>query len=239
MMPDKTVSAPGPSDPECADPEWPGPLRPDLVIFDCDGVLVDSEAPTMQVLTANLARHGLAIAPEEAMRLFVGGTMAGVADTARALGADLPRDWVEGIYAEIYARLRRGVDAIPGVHAVLDALDAARIPACVASNGSDEKMDITLGATGLAARFAGRRFSAHALGVAKPDPGLFLIAARQMGVPPARCVVIEDSTTGARAARRAGMRCLGYAPHGDGANLSAEGARPFPGMRAVPALLGL
>lgn len=213
--------------------------RPELVIFDCDGVLVDSETVSNRVLAANLARHGLPLTVERCMDLFVGGTMAGVADIARQMGADLPDTWVEEVYAETYDALRRGVDVIAGIPALLDRLDAEAIPYAVASNGSDDKMRITLGQNGLWDRFHGRRFSAHALGVAKPDPGLFLAAATQFGVAPSRAVVVEDSATGVTAASRAGMRCLGYAAHGDGATLKAAGAEVFDSMSDVPGLLGL
>ncbi|AHM03805.1 Putative phosphatase YieH [Roseibacterium elongatum DSM 19469] len=214
-------------------------MTPDLVIFDCDGVLVDSEPLSNRVLVDNLARHGLTLTLDQAMGLFVGGTMAGVGAKARDLGADLPDDWVDRIYAETYARLREGVDPIPGISALLDRLDAAGLPYCVASNGSEEKMAITLGATGLAPRFEGRRYSAHTLGTAKPDPALFQHAARACGVAPERCIVVEDSATGAEAARRANMPCLGYAPTGDGARLSAQGARIIRDMAEIAAMLGL
>jgi len=195
-----------------------------MVIFDCDGVLVDSEILTNRVLAANLTRHGLPMTVEDSVRLFVGGTMAGVGETARKMGADLSDTWLDDIYAEIYETLRQGVDVIPGIPALLDLLDDREIPFCVASNGSLEKMDITLGQNGLLPRFGDRRYSAHSLGVAKPDPGLFVHAARQAGAAPETCVVIEDSATGAEAAARAGMRCLGYAPHDDGAALAYHGA---------------
>ena len=148
---------------------------PHLVIFDCDGVLVDSEPITNQILVDNLARYGLQVSLADCMTLFVGGTMRGVETRARELGADLPKDWIDEIYGDIYARLRQGLPSVRGIEAVLDRLEAADIPYCVASNGSEEKMEITLGATGLARRFEGNRFSAHTLGVAKPDPRLFFI----------------------------------------------------------------
>jgi HAD superfamily hydrolase (TIGR01509 family) len=212
-----------------------GPV--DLVIFDCDGVLVDSEIVANTVIAENLSRHGLRLSVAESMATFMGGSMVHVRDTARAMGADLPEDWIAMIYAEMYAALRRGVEVIAGIPVLLDRLEAAGIPYCVASNGSDEKMDITLGGTGLAPRFAGRRYSAHALGVAKPDPGLFLIAAQSAGVPPDRCLVVEDSNSGAMAARRAGMACLGYVPEGHPDLLSAEGATIIRHMDEVAAHL--
>ncbi|GAA5074524.1 HAD family hydrolase [Roseibacterium beibuensis] len=214
-------------------------MTPDLIIFDCDGVLVDSEPVSNRLLVDNLARHGLSLTFDEAMGLFIGGTMAGVGEKARSLGADLPDDWVDEIYAETYAKLREGVDPIPGIPALLDQLDTVGLPYCVASNGSEEKMGITLGSTGLAPRFDGRRYSAHTLRVAKPDPGLFLHAAADLGVDPAKCLVVEDSPTGAEAARRAGMPCFGYAPEGDGARLAAKGAQIIRDMAEIPALIGI
>jgi beta-phosphoglucomutase-like phosphatase (HAD superfamily) len=213
--------------------------RPDLVIFDCDGVLVDSETVSNTVLAENLTRHGLPMTADRCMDLFVGGTMASVDDTARTMGADLPVDWIDEIYAETYAALRAGVDVIAGIPELLDRLDAERIPYAVGSNGSDDKMQITLGQNGLHGRFGGAIFSAHTLKTAKPDPDLYLAAAAHFGVDPSRAVVIEDSATGATAAARAGMRCLGYAPHGDGAALKTAGAEIIDNMFAVPMLIGL
>lgn len=214
-------------------------MTPDLIIFDCDGVLVDSETITNKVLIANLARYGLHLTLEDTDRLFVGGTIRGVGEKAREMGADLPETWVDAIYAEIYDTLRAGVAPVAGIPALLERLDEAGIPYCVASNGSEEKMDITLGQTGLAPRFEGKRFSAHSLGVAKPDPGLFLAAAKTMGFAPSVCVVVEDSGTGAKAAKAAQMRCLGYAAHDDGARLQAQGAEVFDDMAKLPRLIGL
>ena len=214
-------------------------MRPDLVIFDCDGVLVDSEPISNQVTVDALADMGIHMTLKAIMDMSVGKSMTQVAAGVRAMGAPLPgtdREWIDTLYAETYARLRAGVDAIPGVIDVLDALDAAGVPYCVASNGSDEKMDITLGGTGMADRFARKRFSAHTLGVSKPDPELFFIAAKYMGVVPGRAVVIEDSASGALGAQRAGMGCFGYAPEG-GTALEEVGAQVFRSMADLPALL--
>ena len=137
----------------------------------------------------------------------------------------------------MYARLRQGVPVIEGIHDVLTHLENEGIAYCVASNGSEEKMSITLGHTGLWDRFSEVLFSAHTHGVAKPDPRLFQIAADRFGAPYAQCVVIEDSVPGSLAARKAGMRCLGYAAHGDGAALAAQGATVFRDMGEVVPLL--
>ncbi|MDC0658638.1 HAD family phosphatase [Leisingera sp. SS27] len=213
---------------------------PKLVVFACDGVLVDSEPVSSQVLIANLAHHGLALTMEQSIELFVGGTMSGVMAKARMLGAELPEDWTAEVNTETYARLQQGVPLIPGIPGLLARLDAAGISVCVASNGSEEKMRITLGQNGLWERFHPlAMFSAHALGVAKPEPGLFLAAASHFGVQARDCLVIENSGSGVTAAVRAGMRCLGFAPQGGGKKLASLGAEVFTGMEEVPALLSI
>ncbi|MEJ6395741.1 HAD-IA family hydrolase [Gymnodinialimonas sp. 2305UL16-5] len=214
-------------------------MRPDLVIFDCDGVLVDSEPLSSEVIAKSLSRHGLPMTTQQAMTHFVGGTMEDDMRKAIEMGASLPGDWLTQINAEILARLERDVQAVSGVLSVLDVLDRADIRYCVASNGSDRKMGVTLGKTGIAPRVEGRLFSAYTYGVAKPDPELFLIAASTMGATPERSVVIEDSATGALAANRAKMRCFGYAPNGDGAALAEKGAKVFQSMDDLPKLLDL
>lgn len=213
---------------------------PELVIFDCDGVLVDSETVSNQALMDNLARYGLSLTLAQTMAHFVGSTMSGVMETARGLGAALPENWIEEIYVETYARLRAGVGLVPGIPDLLALLDHHGIASCVASNGSEEKMRITLGQNGLWERFHPQAiFSAHSLGVAKPEPGLFLAAASHFGVQARDCLVIEDSPTGALAAARAGMRCLGFAPHGTAEGLAQGGAEVFTRMEQVPTLIGL
>jgi HAD superfamily hydrolase (TIGR01509 family) len=215
-------------------------MRPGGVIFDCDGVLVDSEPASFDLLAADLAAHGLDLPRGEMERIFLGGTISGVHVKARLLGAALPDDWVADFYERLYARLAQGTALIPGVLGVLDALDAAGVPYAVGSNGSERKMQVTLGQhQGLIDRFGGRLFSGQALGAPKPAPDLYLFAARALGLPPGECVVVEDSPTGARAARAAGMRCFGYAPHGDGEALQAEGALLFRAMGDLPGLLRL
>jgi HAD superfamily hydrolase (TIGR01509 family) len=215
-------------------------MKPALVIFDCDGVIVDSEPLTHQVLRDDLAARGLDMTVAQVTTQFIGGTMSGVAQKARAMGAALPPDWVDGFYATLYQRLAQHTPLIAGIEQLLDRLDHAAIPFCIASNGRMAKMDITLGQhPALWARMQGRLFSAQHVPAPKPAPDLFLHAARTLGATPTNCVVIEDSATGARAARNAAMRCFGYAPHDTGAHLSAEGAEPFHHMLALPELLHL
>ncbi len=214
--------------------------RPELVIFDCDGVLVDSEPITATLMQEDLAQRGLNLALPEIDQLFTGGTMRGAAEVATGMGADIPDDWVAHIYEQMYARLAAGTPAIDGVEDVLDRLDASGVPYCVGSNGSPRKMETTLGQhPRLWSRLQDKLYSAHIHGIAKPDPGLFLLAAKEAGVPPSRCAVVDDSPTGCRAAARAGMRCLGYAAHDDGARLAAEGAHVFHRMADLPGLLHL
>jgi HAD superfamily hydrolase (TIGR01509 family) len=215
-------------------------MTPRAVIFDCDGVLVDSEPAAFDLLAEDLAAHGLPLPRAEMERIFIGGTIAGVHVKARTLGAALPNGWVSKFYERLYARLAEGTPLVPGVLDLLDALDAAGIPYAVGSNGSDRKMQVTLGQhPGLLDRFQDRLFSGQTLGAPKPAPDLYLLAARALGRHPSDCAVFEDSPTGARAAAAAGIPCFGYAPHDDGAALAAEGAMVFHAMAEVPRLLGL
>lgn len=214
-------------------------MRPAAVIFDCDGVVVDSEHPTLVMVRDDLEKYGLTLTLEELEAGYIGGTVETVAAKARANGARLPEDWVSTFYERMYAMLRASVPLIPGILGVLDALDSAGIPFAMGSNGTPEKMQITLGQHGLVERFRGHLYSGQALGRPKPAPDLYLHAAGRLGVDPGGCVVIEDSAAGARAARLAGMRCFGYAPKGVHTALAAEGAILFNRMQDLPKLLGV
>ena len=214
-------------------------MTPSAVIFDCDGVLVDSEVIAFDLLATDLAHYAPNLTRTQMETDLLGLTLAGVADKARSLGADLPADWVADFYARLYARLEQGTPLVPGILGVLDALDAAKIPYAIGSNGSPRKMQITLGQhAGLIARFHGRIYSGQDMPRPKPFADLFLHAAAAMGTAPAHCIVVEDSPTGARAARAAGMVCMGYAPH-DGAALAVEGALVFRKMADLPVLWNL
>lgn len=213
-------------------------MTPALVIFDCDGVIVDSEILSNRFIRDEMAAHGLDLRLDQIMGLFVGGTIAGVAERARELGAGLPPDWVETFYPRLCDHLALGTPMIPGIVDVLQALDRAQRPYCIGSNGRYAKMKVTLGQhPELTARFTNNVFAAQDVAHPKPAPDLFLHAAAVMGHAPDTCVVIEDSATGARAARAAGMRCFGYAPDCDGAHLAAQGATVFHKMPDLPALL--
>lgn len=214
---------------------------PKAVIFDCDGVIVDSEPLTLDLIREDIAERGLLL-DEDQVHGLVGGTMADVARRARDLGADLPPDWIEVFYARLYAELGRGVALIPGVADLLDRLCDAGILMGMGSNGSDAKMAVTLGQhPAIRAQF-GVILSGQTLGRPKPAPDLYLEVARRLGVAPAHCIVVEDSATGARAGIAAGMQVMGYAPDPEGpgnAALAATGAELFASMDDLPGLLGL
>lgn len=214
--------------------------QPKLVIFDCDGVLVDSEPPTLAMLRDDLELHGLTLTVEQVEAEYVGIAMADLAKKARANGAVLADDWVDAVYVKMFEHLKKGVPLIAGIEVALDALDAAGIPYAVGSNGPMEKMDITLGAyPAFFDRLKGRIFSAHDCKAGKPDPELFLKAADFMGIDPKDCVVVDDSVAGATAGLRAGMRTLGFDPHGDGAHLTAIGAEHLVHMDKLAEMLDL
>ncbi|MFG2668247.1 HAD family hydrolase [Streptomyces sp. NPDC048387] len=181
----------------------------ELVIFDCDGVLVDSERIAARVQVALGAELGWPITADEVVDRFIGRSHAAIREQVAArLGEDTAATWSER-FEQLH---REAVDAeIAPVEGLPEALDALALPTCVASSGSHDKMRHTLGRTGLYERFAGRIFSATEVAHGKPAPDLFLHAARQMGADPATCLVIEDSQPGVRAARAAGMRSFGYA----------------------------
>lgn len=214
-------------------------MRPEAVLFDCDGVLVDSEPIADRVLADYFARHGLPIEVEVIHTLFAGGTMRGAGEEAMRMGASLPPNWLDQIYETLYAKLAQGTPIIPAIPELLDTLDAAGILYAVGSNGAIEKMEITLGQNGLFDRFRGRLVSSHVLGRAKPDPGVYLEAARLLGADIRNCVVIDDSPSGVRAGIASGARTLGYAARSDARQLRELGAEVFCDMEEVPGMLGI
>ncbi|WP_420862149.1 HAD family hydrolase [Algirhabdus cladophorae] len=212
---------------------------PKMVLFDCDGVVVDSEVITNQVFRDDLAGRGLDLRLDQIMELFVGGTMSGAGQEAARLGADIPADWLDIIYPKIYAALEAEVEVVPGIVAVLDRLDARAIPYAMGSNGRVTKMQITLGRTRLLHRFEGRMYSAQDLGAPKPAPDVYLKAAADAGIEPSDCVVIEDSASGAKAAVAAKIRCFGYTADTPADRLAPHCDTVFDDMRDLPDLLGL
>ena len=209
--------------------------RFELVIFDCDGVLVDSERITNTVFAQMLAELGLERSLEEMYRDFVGRSMAACMQRVeRLLGRPPPADFRARLEARSFEALRRELRPVEGIGAALDALD---VPCCVASSGGHDKMRLTLGVTGLLARFDGRLFSATEVARGKPWPDVFLHAAARMGADPSRTAVVEDSPAGVRAGVAAGMTVFGYAGMMDADALRAAGAVTFRRMEALPELL--
>jgi HAD superfamily hydrolase (TIGR01509 family) len=211
-----------------------GPFE--LVIFDCDGVLVDSERLAVRVEAEYLAELGWPLSQAEIVERFMGRTAEYMDEAIQArLGSRLPVDWkdqFERRYRDAYAAELAPVDGI------IEALDQLTVPACVASSGSHDKLRFTLGHTGLYERFEGRIFSGYEVANGKPAPDLFLHAAARMGAEPARCAVVEDSRYGVLAARAAGMRAFGYAGGLTPPELlEGEATRVFTDMRELPRLL--
>ena len=193
-----------------------------LIIFDCDGVLVDSERLSHQVLCAMLAEMGVVLRLEAAVLRFMGTSLAECVRRIEALvGRPVHADFTADFERRTFAAFAVDLVAVPGV---LELLASLPVPYCVASNGPHSKMRFTLGATGLLPRFTGRMFSADDVAHPKPAPDLFLHAARCLSTEPAACLVVEDSPLGVAAARAAGMTVVGFAAMTPAGRLQDAGA---------------
>jgi HAD superfamily hydrolase (TIGR01509 family) len=207
----------------------------ELVIFDCDGVLVDSERITNVVFAEMLNELGLNVTLEDMFADFVGNSMAVCLEIIEArLGRAVPRGFVAEFKRRTRAAWLAQLKPVAGIEDVLEELD---IPYCVASGGEHEKMRLTLGITGLLEKFEGRLFSVTEVKRGKPHPDVFLHAAKRMGANPARAAVVEDTEIGARAGVAAGMAVFGYAELSDPQKLADAGAVVFRSMKQLPALL--
>lgn len=218
------------------------PLDLRLVIFDCDGVLIDSEALCDRVVSAELHRAGWQLSPADCHRCFLGLTFADIQQAAEAhLRHPLGADWIDHLVHRVTKVMAAEATAIPGAREALQATTALGLPFRVASNSSHAEMAAKFARAGLSDLVNGRIHSAYdmiAVGKrGKPAPDLFLAAAAAENIPPANCVVIEDSLAGVQAAVAAGMRCLGFSPQTDAAQLAQAGAVPFNSMFALPDLL--
>jgi HAD superfamily hydrolase (TIGR01509 family) len=212
------------------------PVTHELVIFDCDGVLVDSEPLANRVLAGCFQDAGFPITYETCVAEMVGLSLPRCFELAREWhGRDVPDDFFETVQARTYQAIRKELQPIPGIRAAIEAIP---LPRCVASSSEPEKIALSLSRTELAPLFGDKVYSAKQVPRGKPFPDLFLFAARQMGVEPDKCVVIEDSFYGAQAARAAGMPVLGYTGSGFARQLANEGALVFDSMTALPGLLG-
>lgn len=215
--------------------------EPRLVIFDCDGVLVDSETISNGVLARMLGEEGLTMTLAQARRDFQGLLLDEVVRSAEAkLGRALPVGWLERYERERAEAFCRELAPVPGAAETVARVRAAGVAVCVASQGKLEKTRLSLELTGLRDLFAEQAlFSAHSVPRGKPHPDLFLHAARAMGAEPTACAVVEDTPSGVTAALAAGMRAIGYAADSDEAALRAAGAEIVHSLEEVPRLLRL
>ncbi len=209
-----------------------------LVIFDCDGVLVDSETVANTALAHALTQLGWQMTAAETEACFIGLNLEAMVPIIEVqLNRALPSDWVADMTAMLVDTLGRESTAIAGAIEALHALSAMDVKWRVASNSSHEEMIAKFACLGVSGLVAGRVHSYQDVAQGKPAPDLFLATAAAERVAPAACLVIEDSVVGARAAAAATMDCLGYAPHGDGAALRAAGAGIFRSMFDLPGLI--
>ncbi|MDX3575232.1 HAD family hydrolase [Streptomyces bobili] len=187
-------------------------MRYDLVVFDNDGVLVDSESISNRLLAAYLTELGHPTSYEDSIRDYMGSAMHRIHDLVlERSGERLPADFDDVFHSRVFAAFERELRPVPGATGVLEKLTADGVPYCVASSGSHERIRVGHRATGLDRWFDDTRiFSAQDVGKGKPAPDLFLHAAERMGVAPERCVVVEDSPLGVRAAVAAGMDVYGF-----------------------------
>ncbi|HEX3832944.1 MAG TPA: HAD family phosphatase [Solirubrobacteraceae bacterium] len=212
-----------------------------LVIFDCDGVLVDSEPISNAVLAASLTTAGLPTSAAEAVREYKGMLLADVrARAEQLLGRPLPDGLLDDFERHREQAFRESLQAMPGAREVVQAVQAAGVAVCVASQGKLQKTEQTLTLAGLRDLFPDDAlFSAYQVPRGKPHPDLFWHAAAVMGAAPEHCAVVEDTVIGVTAAVAAGMRVIGYAAAEDPAALRAAGALPVRSLAEVPAVLGL
>lgn len=212
----------------------------DAVLFDCDGVLVDSEPITNGVLRDMLAEIGWVLTPSECMRIFVGKAVKDEAATIEArTGRPLTEAWLAEFRARRNEGLERDLQAIPNIHAAVHAVHQRFGQRVACASGADRfKVEMQLNKVGLMPYFAGRIFSGHEMPRSKPAPDVYWAAAASVATAPERCAVVEDTVTGVQAGVAAGARVLAYAPHGEGQALLDAGALAvFGDMAELPALL--
>ena len=212
----------------------------DAVLFDCDGVLVDSEPITNGVLRDMLGELGWELSVAECMRLFVGKTLHEETELLeRHTGKVVNEDWLAEFRLRRNQALERDLVAIPNIHAAVHAIHAAHQARLACASGADRyKVELQLNKVGLIHYFEGRIFSGHEMARSKPAPDVYLAAARALGADPTRCAVVEDTVTGVTAGVAAGSMVFGYAPLGQGQSLRDAGARHiFTDMVELPALL--
>ena len=182
-------------------------VRPNLIIFDCDGVLVDSEVLSCRCLSQALATHGIDLSVDQALDLFLGRSVTVVFQHYQALGRAIPEQFAAELATGVRAAFVSSLCPIEGVKSVLEGL---RIPHCVASSSDVDRVSFSLALTGLAPHFDTRLYTSQMVARGKPAPDLFLYAAERMQVDPHRALVIEDSVSGVKAGKAAGMTVWGF-----------------------------
>jgi HAD superfamily hydrolase (TIGR01509 family) len=185
----------------------PGRPRPDLIIFDCDGVLVDSELLSCRCLSEVLAEFDIALSPQQALELFLGRSTKAIEQHYRDLGQTVPDGFLPRLKSQVLSTFAASLQPIPGIAGVISELP---VPFCVASSSDLDRVALSLDVTGLRAHFGDRLYTAQMVRHGKPAPDLFLLAAEKMGVQPARTLVIEDSVSGVAAGKAAGMTVWGF-----------------------------
>jgi HAD superfamily hydrolase (TIGR01509 family) len=207
----------------------------DLVIFDCDGVLVDSEPLANQVYVQMLAEYGFQVNSEEYLQKYSGAAIINrLESTSKQLNWKPPSDFYPVFNSRLSVLTRQQLKPVPGIHELLDSLTT---PVCIASNGSRNEVILRLQLANLAKYFGENIFSGVDLPNPKPAPDVYLAAAASFNIPPSRCVVIEDSVLGVTAGVRAGMTVYGYAACTDPALLKEAGAIPFTSMLELKNIL--
>lgn len=218
-------------------------MKFDAVLFDCDGVLVDSEPMTNQVLCDMLNERGWAMTLAECMAFFVGKTVREErAEIEARTGQPFSEDWLQDFYQRRNAALRAGLEIVPGAHSAVQAAHSQAQGRIACASGADRfKVEMVLRKVGLMGFFEGRVFSGHEMPRSKPAPDVYLAAARHLDAAPERCLVIEDSTIGVTAGRAAGATVWAYCPQPQaGAALLQAGANRLLGqMDEIPELLAV
>lgn len=202
-----------------------------LIIFDSDGVLVDSEPISNAVMHRMVNEVGWALSLEESRVRFTGRSQPScIKDIEEFLGLKLTEEFSKNFDQETYRAFKIQLKAVNGIEQVLSSLNSINSEFCCASSGSHEKLRTTLGITGLYPIFKDKIFSAEEVNRGKPFPDLFLYAAKKMGFLPEQCIVIEDSIPGVKAALEAKMKVLGYSERTPEIDLKNAGAITFPSM---------
>ncbi len=215
------------------------PTPPAAVLFDCDGVLADSEGLVNAIVAADLAGRGWRMTPAECQEQFLGMAATDMLPVIEARVGRLPANWLDQLSHHIAASMIAELQPVEGAIAAVRAIAAAGVPVAVASNSAREELRAKLRRLGLAAAFEGRAFSFQDVARPKPAPDMYLAAARACGAAPRDCVVVEDSVLGAQAGLAAGCRVLGLARETDASIFTGIGAVPFQRMADLPGLLGL